>query len=124
MRLRYQRTPAMLMGLPATPSGTILGHEIDILRTKAQSQPNGAEHSVIIKHAEAGRVVHCQHYVTDRCAQHAGRCAQQAGGVPKWLWLRLTTDPTDSTAADENKPRGYRCCCCNPAWRLALFSIW
>jgi hypothetical protein len=36
MKLRYQATPAMLMGLPATPWGTMRGHAIDILQQRQQ----------------------------------------------------------------------------------------
>lgn len=38
MRLRYQRTPAMLMGLPATPWGTMRGQAIDILQQQQQRE--------------------------------------------------------------------------------------
>jgi hypothetical protein len=36
MKFLYQRTPAILMGLPATPWGTMRGQEMDILQAAMQ----------------------------------------------------------------------------------------
>lgn len=61
MRLRYQRMPAMLMGLPETPCGTMRGQEMDILQQTKHSthtqQSSSSSSSLIHKWALYSRLI-------------------------------------------------------------------